>query len=544
MEAKIEDIDYEALKALIARVEYAIENELALETDDLRLLLIAINTLATVQSRLEDNDITLHKLRKLLGMVTSSEKRPSSDNQNNANQKKPPRKKPKPATKPTPKETLYHKLKKFKKGDPCPECPKGKLAKYIPLVLLRISGSAPLKAVKHIIERLKCNLCDYVVSASLPDEVLKDGDANQQYGYSARSIMAIYKHFSGVPYFHQSTLNKFFGCPVTASTIFDQCEHLTNDIMPVFYEIKRRAADAKLFLIDDTHNLILTQKPEERPKRNGKGTQMRSGVFTSGLIAMLQTEPEEEQRSIYLYNTSLGHAGEFLDEIASQRNPGLPPPIIMSDALSRNLPTKIESPIIAFCNSHARRMFVDIENNYPEESKYVVNLYKKIWKRDKEAKELGYNDDQRLAYHKEKSLPAMEEIKSWCEAYQQSESYEEHSGLGKACKYFLKHYERLTQFCKVPGCPIDNNKMEEGLKVKIRTRKNAHFYKTANGAGVANVLITVISTAHRNGVNIFDYLNELQRNKEAVKANPSAWLPWSRSWGDLSSSADPPDPPV
>ena len=531
----VEEIDYESMKALTARVEYAIENELALESDDLRLLLTAIHTLMTLQSRLEDKDITLYKLRKLLGMVVSSEKRSTNEDSPN-NKKKSPKKKPKPRSKPEPKETLYHKLEDIKKGDPCPECPTGKMIKYEPSILLRITGSAPLEAIKHVIERLKCNLCDYMATAPLPETVLKDGNANQQYGYSARSVMAIYKHFSGVPYYHQGTLNELFGCPITASSIFDQCEYLTNDVMPVFYELKRIAANAKLFFIDDTNNRILAQKPEARPKRNGGGTQMRSGVYTSGLIGITQNN-----QSIYLYNTNLGHAGEFLDETVRHRDTHLSSPIIMSDALSRNLPTLIDKPIIALCNAHARRMFVDIESNYPEEVKHILNLYGKIWCRDKEVKELEYDDEQRLAYHQEKSLPIMEEIKSWCECYQQSSTYEAHSGLGKACKYFTKHYEELTQFCKVPGAPIDNNRMEEGLKVKIRTRKTSHFYKTQTGADVANILISIIMTADRNGVNSFDYLNQLQQNKEAIKANPSAWLPWSRSWSASTSSADPPE---
>ena len=46
----VEDIDYQALQELIVRVEHAIEHDLALEADDLRLLLSAIHTLMAVQS--------------------------------------------------------------------------------------------------------------------------------------------------------------------------------------------------------------------------------------------------------------------------------------------------------------------------------------------------------------------------------------------------------------------------------------------------------------------------------------------------------------
>jgi hypothetical protein len=50
-----------------------------------------------------------------------------------------------------------------------------------------------IEATQHITEQLRCNACQELRTASLPEEVLADGHANQQYGYSARSLMAIHK---------------------------------------------------------------------------------------------------------------------------------------------------------------------------------------------------------------------------------------------------------------------------------------------------------------------------------------------------------------
>ncbi|HXL58820.1 MAG TPA: hypothetical protein VN958_21305, partial [Chitinophagaceae bacterium] len=59
------EIDRKALADLIVRVEEAIEHNLALSVDDLKLLLLAISTLCTLQEKIEADDVTLHKLRKL-----------------------------------------------------------------------------------------------------------------------------------------------------------------------------------------------------------------------------------------------------------------------------------------------------------------------------------------------------------------------------------------------------------------------------------------------------------------------------------------------
>ena len=108
-----------------------------------------------------------------------------------------------------------------------------------------------------------------------------------------------------------------------------------------------------------------------------------------------------------------------------------------------------------------------------------------------------------------------------------SDTFEEHSALGKAIKYFLKYYEGLIMFCVELGAPIDNNRMEEKLKIVIRGRKTSHFYKTVNGAGVANVLISLIATADQAAVNSYEYLQTIQRYHQAVKENPKNWLPWN-----------------
>jgi hypothetical protein len=91
----------------------------------------------------------------------------------------------------------------------------------------------------------------------------------------------------------------------------------------------------------------------------------------------------------------------------------------------------------------------------------------------------------------------------------------------------LRHYDKLILFCIEPSALIDNNRMEEKLKILIRGRKTAHSYKTVNGAGVANVLISLIATAYGADENVYDYLVALQKHKQHVKQEPVAWLPWN-----------------
>ena len=333
--------------------------------------------------------------------------------------------------------------------------------------------------------------------------------------------MAINKFFSGLPYYHQDSLSVTFGEPISSSTIYDQCTHVANAVEPVVDELLKQAASAPRFAIDDTHNKILEQKPELRDKPNGKGQATRKGVYTSGLIAFLANQYE-----IVLFDTSLGHAGEHLDSILQTRNNDLPIPLVMSDALSSNSVTKYTIQK-SYCNAHCRRQFIDLEKSLPETVSWVIEKYNLIWKFDKQSRDQNMSMAARLKHHKEHSLPIMTELYDWAIKQQQDDDYEEHGTLGKAINYLVRHYDKLTAFCHIEGAMLDNNRMEETLKMIIRLRKTAHFFRTKNGARLSNILNSIIATAYRAEVNLFEYLTVLQQNRVKVKANPSLWLPWN-----------------
>lgn len=518
------DIDGKALEALIARVTEAKENNLALSPEDYQLLLDALVTLATTQTRLANHDVTVHKLRKLLGIEKSSEKlgsvlKKAKASSGKKNQK--PKKNDDEGFTPVKPAVVVHPLVELSKGDNCPECLTGKVYKTEPGSLLRITGQSPFKPEQHVMERLRCNTCGAYFTAPLTEEVLTDGTSAQKYGYSARSLMAIYKYFAGLPFYRQSSIQKLLGVKITASTVFDQVELVCNDIYPVYQLLFNLAADAKHYYLDDTTNRILDAKPIEKKARNSDITRIRTGVYTSGVIATIA-----DNRHIVLFETNIGHAGEFIDSILHKRRHSCAKPIIMSDALASNRPT-VREATTSLCNSHARRQFVDVINHFPREVEHVLKRYGEIWVNDDHTKEVKLTPSARLAYHQAHSAPIMEEIKLWGETHLANETVEENSGLGKAIRYFIKHYVGLSYFCSLEGVKIDNNRIEAMLKIVVRDRKNAMFHKTLLGATIGDVITSVIATASESGVNVFDYFTTLQREHEQVKMNPENYLPWN-----------------
>jgi hypothetical protein len=197
----------------------------------------------------------------------------------------------------------------------------------------------------------------------------------------------------------------------------------------------------------------------------------------------------------------------------------------MCDALSRNVP-KQYATILSNCLAHARRQFVELVERFPDECTHVIEELAKIYKHDAIVKEQGLCPVARLAYHQEHSGPVMKDLKEWCQAQMEERLVEPNSGLGKAIKYMLKHWKKLTRFLEVPGTPLDNNIAERALKYAILHRKNALFYKTQNGAKVGDLFMSLIHTCQLAGINPLKYLTWVFKNVKNLQSNPADFLPW------------------
>jgi len=285
-------------------------------------------------------------------------------------------------------------------------------------------------------------------------------------------------------------------------------------LQPALQELTRQAAQGEVVHNDDTSMRVLSldRDPDLAPDR--------TGVFTSGVVWIFQKRP------IALFFTGRKHAGENLAEVLKQRPTDLAPPIQMCDALSRNVP-KSFATLLANCLTHGRRNFVEVTPNFPEACRFVLETLGEVYGYDDQARTQGMSPEQRLHFHQEHCGPLMEELKVWCGAQFTEGKVEPNSGLGKAISYLLNHWEKLTLFLRVTGAPLDNNIAERALKKAILHRKNSLFYKTRNGALMGDLYMSLIHTCELNGVNPFDYLNQLQRHAEELKQTPSDWLPWN-----------------
>ena len=407
-------------------------------------------------------------------------------------------------------EKVYVKHQQFKAGDLCPTACGGRLWNTNPGTVIRITGQGFAKSTQYNLEKLRCSLCGHYLSANLPPTVSDD-----KYDYAFKAQLCLMKYFMGMPLYRIEAYQKMLCLPLPNSTQWDLIEQIANDIYPMFYPLEYLAAQGRLVHADDTHVKILDNiKPQSKEDKKS-----RKGTFTTGIISYYQ------DHIIYLNYSSRKHAGENMTRLLNLRHRNLSPISYMCDALSRNIPKEHEV-ILMHCLAHARRKYVEVEDHFPSECAYVLEQISIVYQNDAHAKDKHMNDIQRLRYHQTHSGPVMNKLKSWLQKQFDDKLVEENNSLGKAIRYTLKHWEPLSQFLKTEGAPLDNNILEASLKVPIRIRKNAMFYKTEHGAFIGSMLVSIIQTCQANEVNPADYLTVLQANKSQVFKEPFKWLPW------------------
>jgi transposase len=395
------------------------------------------------------------------------------------------------------------------KGDPCPDCGHGRLYEKLPLELINLMASAPIQAVRYLLQYLRCSSCQKTFKADLPE-----GAVEGKYHPSANAGVVLMKYGLGTPAKRLEKWQKYFGVPLPDATQFEMAEKVANCCRRIFETMESMAADSKLFHLDDTSMIILSLLKENRSLKDGD----RYGMNASGILAYHQGH------AIYLYYLGRQHAGENLGRLLDKRSPGLGVPLQMGDASSCN-PKHDHATLELFCHAHAVRKFKDTKEAFPCESGTILSLFKQVFENDRKTTQMS--PQARLDYHRKHSSPLMNQLHTFISDLIAKRRVEPNSSLGKAINYMLKRWQGFTRFLHLPGAPLDNNILERALKQLILLRKNALFFKNDHGAWIGSILSSLLATTTAAGVNPMHYLEAVQIHHHDVHHHPQLWMPWN-----------------
>jgi hypothetical protein len=408
-------------------------------------------------------------------------------------------------------------------GDDCPLLCGGRLGPYKPGIIIRVKGQNFAQAYRYHMEQLRCNLCGVIIKPERPADMGDD-----KYDAHFIAMLALMKYYVAVPFYRQEQFQRMLGFPLSDSTQWQLIEQLAGYCFVIFNLLKHLAANGHVIQNDDTTLKILEIIKQIKDGTIGD----RTGMYTTGIVA------DYEGHKIALFINGQQHSGENVGDILKLRDEAKDPIIQMCDALSANVPKAIQT-ILSNCLSHGFRKFDELRDYFPEECLVITRLLSRVFKYDQDTRDMIL--DERLVYHQMHSKPLMDELARYMDSLLTERRVEPNSDLGAAIKYMQKHWAKLTRFLSVAGAPIDNNVVERALKIAIRNRKAAMFYRTIYSAHIGGMITSLIYTCDLAKQNPHDYLIALQEHHTKVVANPEHWLPWNyqETMASMASAANP-----
>ena len=179
----------------------------------------------------------------------------------------------------------------------------------------------------------------------------------------------------------------------------------------------------------------------------------------------------------------------------------------------------------AGCMAHARRKFDEALATSPMIAAQAVALIGKLYKVEDECRSL--DADARLAVRRRKSSAILLRLRLFLE--QEKRYVTPQSKIGKAVGYVLNQWPQLCRFVDDGRLPIDNNAAEREMKAIATGRKNWLFFGSPRGGRAAAVIYSIIASARRHGLDIWQYLGDILRRLadlnpgELAHLLPDAW---------------------
>ena len=357
-----------------------------------------------------------------------------------------------------------------------------------------------LNVVKQKKYRCKCGEC--IKTAERPARLIDGGRYSTEFAVE----VAVEKYLDHMPLERQVRKMKREGLRITSQTLWDQIWALAQALRPAYDALLPYIFSFSVICADETVWYMLKKGGRKKwfiwgascpfavyyrldPSRGGKIAQELLGDFEGTIIT-----------DGYQGYSGLVRAGP------SGEKP------------------KIE---LANCWAHARRKFVDCENDYPLESKAAIDMIRELYTVESLALDpWSVSDEDRAKVFEsigrlrdERSRPITERIRSWA----RDQLALPQSSLRGAVEYLLGHWDGLTRFLDDPQVPLDTNQIERGFRGPVVGRKNHYGSKSERGTEVAAILYSLIESAKLCGLDPREYL--LAATKTAINDPGTVLLP-------------------
>jgi transposase len=324
----------------------------------------------------------------------------------------------------------------------------------------------------HLREGLRCTACNHFERAPAPPRVVDGG----HYGPALIAHLIVQKCADCVPIYRQQKALAREGIQIARSTLVDLFHRAAGLLKPIYDHMQELVPKHKVVYADETS--LKMQRVEKL-----------------GFIWTFATE------TVVIYCFSPDRSGQTPERVLGQSE-GL---IVVDGYTGYNTVTVPGKRTRGGCNAHARRKFVDIDD---ENARKVIEHLDVVFRVERDAEHQGIIGQQaHLALRQERSRPAMEAARKLCE--DNAPNYTPKSPMGAAIRYLLNQWAPLTLFLENVTIQPHNMISERLLRIIALGRKNYLFVGHKEGGDNLAMLCSLIATCVLHDVNPNRYLADV-----------------------------------
>ncbi|OYW23566.1 MAG: hypothetical protein B7Z55_03435 [Planctomycetales bacterium 12-60-4] len=336
-----------------------------------------------------------------------------------------------------------------------------------------------------------------------------------------------------IPYYRLQDVFSSSGWTPTRSTIDYQTDLAAEAIEELPKLMIRRLLAGQYVGMDDTSVTLLM--PTEIPEVNQECSR------TMRLIEKMHEAKRKQEKSLaakmWAYSGGTDAPYDVFDFRVSRHRDGPAEFLadytghVMADCYSGNLSVVLapgSSMTRMACWSHARRHVYEAREVDLSISAMPLALINQLY--DIERRALDWSNDMRTEVRQQESKLLLNRLGEWLNG-PVAKSVLPASKLAAAFNYIRTHWDALNAYVADGGLPIDNNWVERLMKRVAVGKKNWLFIGSLR-AGIRNAnLMTLVASAHRQDLDVQEYLRDVIEHLNRGTAPPSELLPdvWKAS---------------
>lgn len=162
------------------------------------------------------------------------------------------------------------------------------------------------------------------------------------------------------------------------------------------------------------------------------------------------------------------------------------------------------------CWAHARREFERALDNDKIRASKALQLIQSLYAVERKAKEEQLNAGQIKQLRLNESLPVLNELGKWI--FTEIKNTLPKSQIGKAMRYAMERWDKLSAYLQDGSLHIDNNAAENAIRPIALGRKNYLFAGTHEAASRAGMIYSFFAICKKHEVNPFQWLKYALQN--------------------------------